>query len=150
MDVAQKEKTKLERAIDLKAKVMLLLKACSEVSNYLTAKSDSIQKIDAHASEISASLESVLKEKEGMDRALKSVRTEYENKKKELEDLKISADNQISDMKADAAILRNDALTALAVAKAKEAEAGKKLEEVDKLRRELEEKLSAISKIGGK
>lgn len=150
MDVAQKEKTKLEQALDLKSKVMLLLKACSEVSNYLTAKADSIQKIDGQANDAARLLEAAEKEKEAMDRVLSSVKIEYENKKKELADLRESTENQISQMKSEAIKDRDDAHTILINAKAKEAEANSIFEQAAKLRRELEEKLSSIAKIGGK
>ena len=150
MSAEKKEITKFEQALDLKAKVSLLLKACSEVTNYLSTKADSIQKIDGQVNDAAGLLEAAAKEKEAMDKALQSIKVEYENKKRELADMKESTEDQISQIRRDAIKDRDEAHTTLINANAKEAEASALFEQAAKLRKELEEKLTAIQKIGGK
>jgi predicted AlkP superfamily phosphohydrolase/phosphomutase len=61
-----------------------------------------------------------------------------------------SANKQVSQMKADAAKSWDEAQTIMIMTKARETEASLKFEEADNLRRELENKLASIAKIGGK
>src|SRR3990167_9065629 len=84
------ELTTMEKALDLKSKVMVLLKACSEVSNYLSVKIDDIQKDSSRLSEIADAVSKAAKEKEGIEKALVAIKRDYENEKKSLEEFKNS------------------------------------------------------------
>src|SRR3990172_2252992 len=142
------EPTTLEKALDLKSKVMVLLKACSEVSNYLSVKIDDIQKDSSRLSEIADAVSKAAKEKEGIEKALVAIKRDYENEKKSLEEFKNSKTKEIAGLYDLAAKDRDEAKVALTFAKANESEANKKFEEADKLKRALDEKLAAIASIG--
>ncbi len=143
------EKTVMEKAIDLKGKVRILLSACSEVSDYLSGKMDDIDEISSRSSSISESILNLTKEKEAKVKALQQLKAEYETVQRDMEELKSKTKAAIEQQRSEANRFLEDVKAALANAQAKDAEAGLKLERADKLKIELEEKLSAIRRIGG-
>lgn len=146
----EKPKTTMERSLDLKGMVDNLLKAASEVSHKLSGKISDIQLIEGHSSELSDVIESRNKEKEALDRVLRALRSDLENAKRDLSETE-SASRALKLKMVDEAKQSTEEISVmLESAKKKEIESALKLEKADALKRELEEKLNAISKIGGK